>query len=874
MNPHFRTSVKKQILSLLLVMVLSLTVPTFIDEGNTVKAEGPATRANGPIVNLSQVDIVLYEGYGQIVEKYFNGTGYGTYDLFYDPNDEWDQVPYPNKPFEVEYPSSYTDDNTPVKVKIERDPFAPALFGKVTITENVQNWNNIIYGQEWYVITIIARNGTGSSTAEVRFKVYDVNDRPERISDRDFFSIEMDEDTSFSGINGDNDPPNLIFGDPKDPFDIVTYSYEPMNELATHIAVEMGSDGSYITFTPEENWACPYIPSQPPELRLQGPNYKKPDPEIDYFAYFRINCSDDAGLYLPPNEQDFYVYVGPVNDPPEMEDQTDLTFMQDELAVIDLSATDLDLDWEQELVFGTNLTTSIYDLNQEQIEFQEEYIWEKETGHIEFMTSNDLVGIYPVSAFVQDKSSVSGRPDYPATPYKVWGNFTLNIENINDGPRALIDQPLSTFVYNTSSMIEFNALRSLDIDITHGDILNYTWTANGNIIGYGPKFYNTLPNEGTYNITVNVTDLEGLSSEDFVDINVVKARIPGEIFIGQDIDRGYTDNNTAIVIRRTTDEINLIRGGQYGLDIASIEGKRSGAVYSIRIDFTTQLDFLYTSEIQQDPILELYFLTSEFEEATVEMDPASALDYMYPLPPSNVRYKRLKYDLRGPTALSPSEIIPLDTIRILDTGMGVEITLTVVEMDDLGIKPDFELYAVASMDTVTKDVNGQLLEQYKSWDSTGLNTKDPIVDDATDAPTGNENGDGLGILWVIIIILVIIIIIVVAIVIVFLITRKKDEEPDQVMVPAQVEQSVDEMVFGDAQQQYPDAQQMYGQPAQQTGELPQGQPAQQPEGLPQQQPELLPPQQPVQTGQEMQQQVVQQGTVAPAAPAQNIPPQQ
>lgn len=844
----------RPVTALFLVLILASFFP-FLSLGNGMQISDniPTRDEEGPIVNRSVVEITLHEGYGQLESSYLNATGFGAEDIFYDPNYEWkegDDIPYPLKAFEARYPSGFNSDNTPIEISIVTY-YLDTNFGMVTITENREDWNTRLYSGDWFEITLIGRNRTGESEATLKIRVLNVNDRPTRISDKDYFSIKMPEDGSYIGINKDHDMINEIFGDNKDPFDTLTYTYEIVNDLAENITVELTPNGSFVKFIPEENWSCPYLPNN---QRLKGRNIGG---YMQKFAVFRFNCSDQDGKYV---RDELYVYVEPINDVPEMEPTGEVNALEDELVSIQLEGTDIDID--QTLVYGTNLTTSIYEETQEQIEFQEEYFWDSQTGLMEFMTNNDLVGSYRVMAYVQDKSTEPGRPDYPPTPYRIYQNFTLNVINVNDDPLARLDQPISTFVYNTSSVIEFNASRSSDIDLVHGDELNYTWTKDGEVLGYGKLIYRTISEVGEYNITVNVTDKEGAYSVAWVNIEVEKARVPGEIFQGKDMERTHTDNNTAIVISRKAQgdrEVTLFEGGPYALDVSSVRGTKNGAIYKVRVMFGEELDFLFTEEITQEPKLELYFLTPDFNETRVELNPQKALDYEFPVPFSNVRYTRLEFDLKGPSATYPPSIVPLDTIRMLDDGMGVEITLTVVEMDDLGIKPDFDLYAVAQMKTTIKDVNGVTLEVLNSWDSTGLNTEEPVITDATEVDDNGGDGSDFPIGVVIIIVLMLIVVAAIIAVLVFLMKGKKEGE-EEPAAPAQPQQSVEDEIFGgpvDSYRQYPDAQQMYGQT---TGQQQQGLP--QPEQAGQQQQGLPPAQSPVEN----------QPQAAPA-PDQQAPPQ-
>ncbi len=797
-------------LSLLLLFLLLIPGIWILDASGAANGSDhpPLTRAEGPIVNRSVVDIVLYEGFEEKTDSYFNATGYGMYDLFYDPNYEWKEgpdIPYPLKAFEVRYPSPYSKEDTPIKVEIVTY-FEDTSFGRVTISNDpkYEDFNNIIYGQEWFTITIIGRNGSGESQAQIRFKVLNVNDPPTVISDKAYFAISFNEDTEFQGINKDHDQLVDIFGDLKDPFDTLTFTYEAVNELAENITVLLSDDGSSVRFIPPANWSCPYLPR---DQRERGRNIGGSYP--NFFAVFNFICTDDGGLSVDEDDRELDVYVGPVNDPPQMTPLDVVKIDEDVVAEIQLEAHDVDENWDQSLRYGTNLTTSVYEQTGVQVEFQEDYSWDEDTGLLRFRTTNDLVGTYQIEAYVRDRSTEGPRPDYPVTPYKVYSNFTLIINNINDAPMARIDQPISSFIYNTSSLIEFNASRSTDIDISHGDFLNYTWTLNGVVLGYGPLLHRMIEEPGTHNVTVNVTDSTGAYSLAWVEINVEKARVLGEIFYGKDLERSYFDNDTAIVISKSQDELKIYRGGQYSLDITSVTGTQKGALYKIQIRFDKKLDFLYTEELIQEPSVELYFLTPGFKETRVSLSLEDAMSYVFPVPFSNVRYTRLEYNLRGPSALYPPMIAPLDTIRMLDDGMGVEITLTVVEMDELGIRPDFELYAVAHLVTTIMDVNGQTLEQLTSWDSAGYNTTMPEIVDVQDVSSNGKESNGIPLIVWIMLIIVLLLVIGAVVLVLFLVTRKKEEEPEPLSPVREV--TVEEEIFGQEQGPvYPDARQLYG----------------------------------------------------------------
>ena len=115
-----------------------------------------------------------------------------------------------------------------------------------------------------------------------------------------------------------------------------------------------------------------------------------------------------------------------------------------------------------------------------------------------------------------------------------WRRITLNVSDLNGGydieeveirvrdppsaPNARIRSMATT--YNKRAPIAFDASPTTDAD--PGEVLNFTWRTDigqGRVIGYGMLLQTTLE-EGLHNITLNVTDLDGLSDEDSITITV------------------------------------------------------------------------------------------------------------------------------------------------------------------------------------------------------------------------------------------------------------------------------------------------------------------------------------------------------------------
>ncbi len=762
----------------------------------------PGRLGNGPLINRTVITVdYLYEDFAEITDFiYMTGKG-APNDVFFDPNYQWkeggsknDDLPYGVYAFTATYPEPYDDQTSPIKLNIIHY-YQDTNFGLVTLQKaRNADFNYEVYGEEYFIVKLTANNRSGTSEAEVRFKVLPVNDRPERISDKDFFSIWLNEDGTYYGINKKNEEPNLVFGDKRDPFDVITYVFTPMNDLANNITVTMRTNGTGVLFAPKADFCCQYLPL---DQRLKGVNYGKDWGK--FFAHFVLNVSDQDGLYvLAP----LYVYVAPQNDLPIMEALGTVKVKEDAICTIQFKGSDLDLPYEQELVFGTNATDAIYDRSGVQVIYQAEYLWKRELGLLKFRTDNSMVGDYLVSAYTRDRSTrENGAPyDYPNSPSPIYSNFTLSIVNENDPPKAWIDEPVSTFDYNTSSAIVFNASRSTDMDQVHGDVLNFTWSINGGPLGYGMVLYRTIEKEGTYNITLNVTD--GLEwSLAYVNIIVKKAKVLGEIFEGKDLTRSYEDNSSAIVIWKNQERTKITRGGQHSLELTSISGRREGAIYKMNVMFAEPLQFLFTDDVRNEPKLQIFFLKPDFVETQVIIDQQTAASYDFPVPSGGFRYGRMEFDLSVPQTTYPTQAQDIKPrIRTLDNKMGVEITLTIVELDIMNVKPDFVLYAIAEMKTTIKTSSGTLEDLVTTWDSAAHGTKMPQVTGTIDRPDDDDEGKGKGLIILIAgSAALIIILVIIGLVLFLFVFRKKEEQPKMTFQP---EQTVDEMVFGARDDQY------------------------------------------------------------------------
>ncbi|MCK5774074.1 MAG: PKD domain-containing protein [Thermoplasmata archaeon] len=794
------------------VLALLLSVPMVMtassEEGTEESGvEQMPTRAafetfgNGPIVNVTVITFEdLDEGFDEIEDLLIltrNKDGDSSDEVFFDPNQEWkwktlepsQGLRYPNKTFEVKYPwiegSAY---DGAVEVRVNTD-FDSTSFSYVTLRCLDNDFNYMKYheetGLEYLVVRVFAENRSGRSMMELRFKVQPVNDAPKfNPEGLDFYFIEFPEDTMYWGINVEHDQVDRIFTDWADaPFDSLVYQIEPTNFLADNITVELSPDGINITFTPEENWACPWVS----ESARSGPkNWSH--------ARFMINCTDldGEGLVTVPDRGSlgpyFWVYVAPENDPPEVEIIPEVSFFEDEVVEIQLEANDPDLDQGQVIHFGTNATEVLPD-----IPFNPDYEWDNEEGFLSFSTNNDMVGDYDIAFWVQDVAS-SESP--PRTPYRTYMNMTIHVINVNDPPEGVIDSPSSSssFVYNTSAGILFDASRSRDPDIIHGEVLNYTWYVDDLLIGYGAKLTRVISEEGLHEIKLNVTD--GLNFDlKTLQIEVKKTRVYGEIYDGEDIDRSGMDNSSdPLVLLQSQSEMKILFGGKESVDIIELQGEKGNQKYEITVWFSARIDnFVFGEDKQQEPRLIIYFMKPDYGEEPPYLTVENIPQFEFSEPSRGDQYGRLEFDLYAisflPTA-STSEISP--QIRIRDDNMGVDISMTLPEMDLLGILPNFELTAVALMETRITDFSG-MTTKITSYDSAGYGSKEPVVQPTEVGSEEKDEGTSIGLI-ILIIILVILVLAALAAVVVIIVMKKGSGEEEVEATPAEV--SGDEILSG------------------------------------------------------------------------------
>lgn len=102
----------------------------------------------------------------------------------------------------------------------------------------------------------------------------------------------------------------------------------------------------------------------------------------------------------------------------------------------------------------------------------------------------------------------------------VSGTVRLNAE-LDDSPFAIAEAngTRSTITAATGQKITFDASKSGD---PRGQPLSFEWDLNNTDTGSSEKFNYSYSNGGTYEVELNVTNSDGLSSQDYIEVEVVE----------------------------------------------------------------------------------------------------------------------------------------------------------------------------------------------------------------------------------------------------------------------------------------------------------------------------------------------------------------
>jgi uncharacterized membrane protein len=170
-----------------------------------------------------------------------------------------------------------------------------------------------------------------------------------------------------------------------------------------------------------------------------------------------------------------------VNNQPITADPVAFRIMQGETLTIVPGAMDIEGD------------TLIFSVNSSSVQLDED------TGTITFQAGNEAVGTLRFALTMWDNVSTSAR---------VKLNIVIVVENKNDPmevPR--ITSPHSGAKFKVDQLFSLVGACT-DPDTIYGQVLNFSWYANGTLLGYGMSLTINFTQPGTYIINLTVTDGE------------------------------------------------------------------------------------------------------------------------------------------------------------------------------------------------------------------------------------------------------------------------------------------------------------------------------------------------------------------------------
>ena len=268
-----------------------------------------------------------------------------------------------------------------------------------------------------------------------------------------------------------------------------------------------------------------------------------------------VNVSDIDGAY---DIQTFTITVENVNDPPLLQDISELTATEDEPFQFQVVVTDVDLF--DELTFYDD--SDLFDID-------------AETGNISFTPGNDDVGIYTVKIWVEDDSGESDEV-----------TITFTVGNVNDPPVLdFIPDILATEDETFMATVSASDIDEED-SFTFGDNTTlFEIDADSGVISFTPT------NEDVGEHVVNISVMDGNGGLDYQEIVVIVENVndsphipdtvknelsqdielkPGDSFIytilvddpDRDDDLTFSDDTDLFDINPNTGEIIFVPKGE------------------------------------------------------------------------------------------------------------------------------------------------------------------------------------------------------------------------------------------------------------------------------------------------------------------------
>ena len=134
------------------------------------------------------------------------------------------------------------------------------------------------------------------------------------------------------------------------------------------------------------------------------------------------------------------------------------------------------------------------------------------TGWASFRADDKDVGAHVVTITVRDRANLTAT-----------ATITVTVRPVNEAPaEAKILLPANGTKFRQGALVSFSGNAS-DVD---GDVLNYTWFSDGELIGYGKSLSTKALKPGKHVITLTVSDGSLAATSEAVQVEIMKKPTP------------------------------------------------------------------------------------------------------------------------------------------------------------------------------------------------------------------------------------------------------------------------------------------------------------------------------------------------------------
>jgi hypothetical protein len=271
-----------------------------------------------------------------------------------------------------------------------------------------------------------------------------------------------------------NNPPKLVYTVPNNQFTVQEDTPFTFRFNATDPDVDIGLD--FLTFSTNTSMF---------NITPDGIINFTPDDKDIGAHKFRITVTDSGELKDSAN---FTINILGVDEPPVVLPIDNLTVNEDTNVRFHINATDQDPN--DVLAFSSDFPLMSID----------------KAGWASFRADDQDIGTHTVTVTVRDKANLSAS-----------ASFTITILPVEEPPaNVTINIPVNGTVFKEGADIVLDGNAS-DED---GDVLNFTWYSDGNVIGSGQNINVTGLKPGAHSIVLKVSDGQKMVSSPAVNIEV------------------------------------------------------------------------------------------------------------------------------------------------------------------------------------------------------------------------------------------------------------------------------------------------------------------------------------------------------------------